>query len=202
MKLIILAHFALLAIVTSATAADYEVTIDGRMYLFSQGVKQDILLKDGKRISINIEGVKTRTFQEHGISFDYPSDMTISQESFYGITEINLESTDLTWLMIQLVPAGTTPAELQRDLLATFRKKYGNLGARFPAQPTAPCRRSIGGIERQGVTLSYALGAPAFKTEIYTFQKDGKTLATVFQYAEEEKEKATRRYDVVSKSFK
>ncbi|NCC60077.1 MAG: hypothetical protein EOM12_03875 [Verrucomicrobiae bacterium] len=202
MKLTILTLFALLAVVASASAADYNVTIDGRTYLFSQGVEQEIPLKDGKRVSINIEGVKTRTFQEHGISFDYPSDMKLGQESFYGIKQITLESTDSTLLMIQVFPEATTPAELQRDLLAGFREQFGNFGARFPAKPTAPCKRSISGVERQGIELSYALGDLAHKSEIYTFQKDGKTLAIVFQYAEEDKGKAIPQYDIVTKSFK
>ncbi len=71
MKLTILASLALLAVVASVSAADYEVNIDGRIYLFSQGVEQKILMKDGKRTSISIQGVKTRTFQERGISVSY-----------------------------------------------------------------------------------------------------------------------------------
>ncbi|MDP7396726.1 MAG: hypothetical protein QF541_07645 [Lentisphaeria bacterium] len=202
MKPTIFASLILLALVTSASAADYEVAIDGRKYLFSQGVEQEIILKDGKHISVSIEGVKTRTFQEHGISLTYPSDMKLGQESFYGIKQITLESTDSTLLMIQVFPAGVNPAGVQGDLLAGFREEFGNLGARFPAKSTAPCKRSTGGVERVGVELSWALGALAHKSEIYTMQKSGKTLAIVFQYAEEDKGKAMPRYAVITKSFK
>jgi len=48
------------------------------------------------------------------------------------------------------------------------------------------------------IELSYALGDLAYKIEIYTMQKSEKTLAIVFQYAEEDKGKATPRYDVVT----
>ena len=113
-----------------------------------------------------------------------------------------MESIDSTLLMIQVFPPGTKSAELQQGLLAGFREEFSNLGARFPAKPTAPCKRFIGGIERQGIELSYALGDLAHKSEIYAMQKDGKTLAMVFQNAETDKEKAASRYDVVTKSFK
>lgn len=202
MKLTTFTSLILLTLVPSASAADYEVIIDGRNYLFSQGVKQEIILKDGQRISVSVKGVETMEFQEHGVSFSYPSEMKLGQESFYGIKQITLESMDSTLLMIQVFPAETTPVELQRDLLAGFREEFANLGARFPAKSTAPCKRSIGGVERQGIELSYALGDLAHKSEIYTMQKNDKTLAIVFQYAEEDKGKATPRYDVVTESFK
>lgn len=196
------ALLTLLTLIASASAADYEVIIDGRTYLFSRGVKQEIILKDGQRISVSVKGVETKAFQEHGVSFSYPSEMKLGQESFYGIKQITLESTDSTLLMIQVFPAETTPAELQRDLLAGFREEFANLGARFPAKATFPCKRVIGGVERQGIELSFALGDLAHKSEIYTMQKNGKTLAMTFQYAEEDKAKAAQRYDVITKSFK
>ena len=202
MKRTIFASLILPVLGASASAADYEVIIDGRAYLFSKGEEQEIILKDGLRISVSIKGVKTREFQEHGISFSYPAEMRLGQESFYGIKQITLESIDSTLFMIQVFPPGTQSAELQQGLLAGFREEFANLGARFPAEPTAPCKRFIGGVEREGIELSYALGDLAHKSEIYTMQKEGKTLAMVFQYAETDKEKAASSYDVVTKSFK
>ena len=202
MKLKIFASLILTVLGASASAAGYEVTIDGRAYLFSKGVEQEVVLEDGQRISISIKGVKAREFHEHGLSFSYPAEMKLDQESYYGVKQVTLESIDSTLLMIQVFPAGITPAELQQDLLAGFREEFSNLGARFPAEPTAPCKRFIGGVEREGIELSYALGDLAHKSEIYTMQKEGKTLAMVFQYAETDKEKAASSYDVVTKSFK
>ena len=148
MKLKIFASLILTVLGASASAADYEVTIDGRAYLFSKGVEQEVVLEDGQRISISIKGVKAREFHEHGLSFSYPAEMKLDQESYYGVKQVTLESIDSTLLMIQVFPAGITPAELQQDLLAGFREEFSNLGARFPAEPTAPCKRFIGGVER------------------------------------------------------
>jgi len=187
---------------SSALAADYEVTIDGKTYLFTQGVEQRVVLNDGHRVAISVSPVKTKEFREHGLSFSYPSDMKIEQNSFYGIKQITIESTDSTLFMLQVFPAGTTPKELQRDLLTGFREEFGNLGARFPAKSTEPCKRMIGGIEHQGVRLLYALGDLAHESEIYTMQKNGKTVAVVFQYAVEDKGKALPRYKVITSTFK
>ena len=202
MKSIAYTATLLMVFAASAITADYEVTIDGQVYLFTEGEEQNLILKDGQHVSISVAGVKTRNFQEHGISFSYPSDMKLDQESFYGIKQITVESTDSTLLMVQIFPPGITPQEVQRDLLAGFREEFANIGARFPAKSTANCKRSIGGTERQGIQLSYSLGALAHETEIYAIEKDGKTIAIVFQYAIEDKEKATPRYEVVTSTFK
>ncbi|HDR67581.1 MAG TPA: hypothetical protein ENN61_00870 [Bacteroidaceae bacterium] len=170
--------------------------------MFAQGVEQEIILKNGHPVLVSVKGVKTREFHEHGISFSYPSEMKIGKESFYGIKQITLESTDSTLLMIQVFPVEIPSAELQRDLLVEFREAFANLGAKYSEKSTAPCKRSIGSVEYQGIELLSALGDLAYKIEIYTMQKSGKTLAFVFQYAEEDKEKATPRYEVVTKSFK
>lgn len=202
MKQTALATLILIFFASSVYGADYEVTIDGNSYMFTQGVTQDIILKGGKSVSISVSAVKTKVFQDYGISFNYPSDMTIGQDSFYGIKQITLQATDSTLVMLQIFPSEAAPREVQSDLLAGFREEYSNLGVRFPANSTSPCKRTIGGVEREGIQLSYALGALAHETEIYTMQKDGKTLAMVFQCAVEDKDKATPRYEVVTSTFK
>lgn len=201
MKQTALTILILIFFASSVYAADYEVTIDGNSYMFTQGVAQDIILKDGKSVSISVSAVKTKVFQDHGISFNYPSDMTVGQDSFYGIKQITLQATDSTLVMFQIFPSGATPKEVQSDLLAGFREEYSNLGVRFPANSTSACKRTIGGVEREGIQLSYALGALAHETEIYTMKKDGKILAIVFQCAVEDKDKATPRYEVVTSTF-
>lgn len=190
------------ALAASAFATDYEVTIDGKIYTFTQGVEQRIILHNGQRVSMSVSPVKTKEFREHGISFSYLSDMKIGQDSFYGIKQVTAETTDSTLFMLQIFPAGTTPTELRRDLLAGFRKEFGNMGARFPAKPTESCERIIGGVKYQGVKLLYALGGLAHESEIYTMDKNGKTLGIVFQYAAEDKQKAMPLFKVIATSLK
>jgi len=191
-----------MVVASTVLAADYEVTIDGKTYMFTQGVERNLILNDGHRVSISVSTVKTKEFRKYGLSFSYPSDMKIGEESFYGIKQITLKSTDSTLLMLQIFPAGTTPNKLRRDLLAGLREGFGNLGARFPAKSTESCKKSIGGVEREGIRLLYALGSIAHESEIYTMHKNGKTLAMVFQYAVEDKGKATPRYEVITSTFK
>jgi len=198
MRLSIFTPLIILTLIASIYAADYEVTIDGQTYLFSQGIKQKIILKDGKQISVSIKGVKTKKFQDYGISFNYPSEMILSKESFFGVNQITLESTDSTLLIIQMYPAGNTPAKVQDNLLTALRKEFASFGAKS----TTPCKRSLGGVMRQGVELSYTLGKVPHKNEIYTMQKNGKTIAFMFQYAEEDKEKASPRFKTITQSFK
>jgi len=197
-----MAAFILIFHITVVSADDYEVTIDGQIYMLTRGISQEIRLGDGRRIAVCVRDAATKSFQEQGISFVYPAEMKLSQDSIYGIKQIMLATTDSTLMMIQIFPSGTTPSGVQKDLLNGFRDEYSNLGARFPTKSSIPCVRKLNGIDTQGVELSFSLGPLAHKTEIYTMLKDGKVLALVFQYAEEDKEFAIPRFEIVSSSFK
>ena len=93
----------LLAVVTPA--ADYEVTVDGKKYLFTDDVAQKVVIKEGKPVSISVSAFKTKVFQEHGISFRYPSDMKLAQEPFPGFKQVTVESTDSLLFMLTIFPA-------------------------------------------------------------------------------------------------
>ena len=93
MKPVLLAAIILAVATPAVFASDYEVIVDGKAYLFSDGVEKQVAAKDGKYVSITVSAVKFKTFQEHGISFRYPNDMKLKQESFLGIKQVTLEST-------------------------------------------------------------------------------------------------------------
>ena len=183
-------------------AADYEITIDGKKYLFTDGVQQKVVTGDGSRVAISVSAVKTKVFQEHGVSFRYPSDMQLAQESFFGIKQVTLESTDSSLFILQILPAGTSAETTAQDLLSAFRDQFIVAGAKFPSNPTTSCKRSIGGVERAGVVLSYTLATLPHETEIYTLQQPTKTLAMIFQHAVEDKESVTPRFQAIASSFK
>jgi hypothetical protein len=192
----------LIILACSAFAADYEVTIDGTTFLFSEGVEQKVAAKNGQQVVVTVSAVMTKNFQEHGISFRYPSDMKISQESFNGIELITLEALDSSLFMMKILPSSTSTKQTEQDLVAEFREEFSNVGATFPANPTRNCQRSVGGKVRAGVMLSSAFGSLAHETEIYTMEHNGKTVALVFQHAVEDKEKAQLRFTIVTESFK
>lgn len=194
----------LLTFATSLTvfAADYELTVDGDIYMFTQGVKRNITLNDGRQISVSVAQVKTKEFREHGFSFKYPSELKLSQESFYGIKQVTVEAMDSSMLIMQIFPAGISPTEVQRDLLNSFREEFASIGARFPSNSTESCKRKIGGAEHQGVKLFFALGGIAHESEIYAMTRGNKTLAFYFQYAVEDKEQAFPRFETITSTFK
>ncbi len=201
MKAKLFAAFLIL-VVNTVFAADFEVIIDGKTHLFSEGIEQNVDTKSGQQVSITVATTKTKKFQEHGISFRYPSEMKLSQESFFGLKQITLEATDSSLFMVQIFPSSTSAKQVEQDLIAGFRKEFSSFGATFPANSTTKCPRFIGGQVRSGVKLSFSLGPLAHETEVYTMSQNGKTLALVFQHAIEDREQVQQRFAVIAESFK
>ena len=88
MKRIVMTAIFLILYALSAQAADYEVTIDGKTYLFTEGIEQQVAIKSGQRVAVTVSTLKVKEFREHGISFHYPSHAKISRENIYQIEAV------------------------------------------------------------------------------------------------------------------
>ena len=202
MKRSVITAIFLILFALSAPAADYEVTIDGKTYLFTEDIEQQVTIKNGHRVAVTVATLKVKEFREHGISFRYPSHAKLTRENIYGIQQITLETTDSPICLVQIYPESVTPTQLQQDLLSGFRQEFSNMGAKFPEEPTGRCQRNIGGKALTGVRLSYSLGSLPHETEIYTIEHDGKTVALIFQHALEDKTAADPLFSMIAESFK
>ena len=186
----------------TAPAADFEVTVDGKTYLFTEGIEQQIATKNDQRVAVTVSTLKVKEFREHGISFKYPGHAKITRENIYGIQQITLETTDSPLFLVQIYPGSVSPERAQKDLLAGFREEFSNLGAKIPAVPTHRRQRNVGGKVLTGVVLSYSLGSLPHETEIYTMQHDEGTVALVFQHALEDNRTAEPLFTMITESFK
>ena len=202
MKRSVITAIFLISFALSAPAADYEVTIDGKAYLFTEDIEQQVAIKNGQRVAVTVSILKVKEFREHGISFRYPSHAKITRENIYGIQQITLETTDSPIFLLQIYPGSVTPKQVQQDLLTGFREEFSNMGAKFPGDPSGPCQRNIGGKALTGVRLSYSLSSLPHETEIYTIKHDGKTIAMIFQHAHEDKTAADPLFSMIAESFK
>ena len=192
----------LIVFVLPVPAADYEVTVDGKTYLFTEDIEQQVAIKNGQRVAVTVSTLKVKEFREHGISFRYPSHAKLSRENIYGIQQITLETTDSPIFLLQIYPESVSPGQLQQDLLTGFRKEFSHMGAKFPRAPTGRCQRTMGGKALTGVKLSYSLGSLPHETEIYTIKHDGKTVALIFQHALEDKTAADPLFSMIAESFR
>ena len=202
MKKIAITAIFLIFFSPGALAADYEVTVDGKTYLFSEGIEQQIAVKNDQRVTISVSTLKIKEFGEHGISFKYPRHAKITRENIYGIQQITLETTDSPLFLVQIYPGSVSPEQVQQDLLAGFREEFSNLGAKFPEVQTHRRQRNVGGKVLTGVVLSYSLGSLPHETEIYTMRHDGRTVALIFQHALEDNRTAEPLFTMITESFK
>ena len=143
-----------------------------------------------------------KVFKKHGITFQYPDDMVFEQEAFHGINQISVEDSDSTLIVVQVYPAGPTTRLVRDELLAGFRGYFASLGATFPPKATETCNRSISGVDRKGIRLSFSLEGLAHETEIYTIRNGIRTIALVLQHAVEDSANAGPRLEVVASTLR
>lgn len=203
MRLFICCFVILISSFHIGFSADFKVTIDGRNYLFADGIQQEIILAEGKSVAVKVEGVEVKRFQKHGVSFDYPPEIQIEEESADGIQLIYLDWPDSEFAGVYIFPLQSDHTEFLKELADGTREEIKDGGGRsFSSEDDALCTRSFGGKDRMGIEHSYSLLGVKYKCEFYAFKKNEKTIAVMLQYAVEDKVNAMREFEIVSKSFK
>ena len=184
-----------------AAATDYEVTIDGKTHSFTDGVEQTIQTAGGEiRISVKIPRLKV--FAEEGFTFDYPGDMVLEAEDIEGIRQVTVTAADSSIIMVQRYPKKMNTGELQESLVNGFLAGYRDLGMVVPEKPAAECSRKIGANEVKGRRLSFEVGKVPHTTDVYVLTHGERTMAFVFQGANEDKANTEPRFKAVAESLR
>ena len=196
-------HFTLpLLCSVLVSAADYEVTIDGKTHAFTEGVAQTIPTAGGE-VQITVNTPRLKVCQEEGFTFDYPREMTLECEDLEGgIRQFTVSATDSTLIMVQRYPKKMNPAELEQSLATSLQEGYRQLGAVFPDKPSSACRRKIGANEVKGSRLSYELATLPHTTDLYVLTHGDRTVVFVLQCADEDAPAARPRFAVVAESLR
>lgn len=184
-------------------SSDFDVDIDGKRYLFTDGMQQQVPLKSGERISITVTAAKDKLFSDSGFSFRYPAEVKLSQESGFGARVIQLETTESAILMILVYPEkSTSPADAEKELIASLQQQYKSMGVNYSEKSLTSTQRKIGADLRNGQRLSFLIGGIPHETEFYSFTYSGKTFAWCFQVPTEDKLSSEPLFQKVSGSFK
>jgi hypothetical protein len=183
-------------------ANDYEVSVDGKIYMFSNGIEYKVPTKAGPSVVVGVSAAKHKLFKNNLFSFDYPTEMILEEQNFYGIKQITVSDSDASVFMAQIFPAATPIKRLESELINSIAQEFSNLGATFPRKKIVKAQRSIGGKVRSGSKLSYSLGSIKGESEIYTMTRNGRPITLLFQCAIEDKKKASPRFSTIANSFK
>jgi len=183
-------------------SSDFEVEIDGKRYLFTEGMQQHVPLRDGGRVPITISASKDKFFSQSGFSFRYPTEMKLSEESGFGARVIQLETPDSGLLMILVYPdKSNTPAEAKKELVDSLREQYKSMGVGYSEKSLGASQRRIGNENMIGHRLTFSIGGIPHEAEIYSFDNNGKTLVWCFQVATEDKDSVDPLFRKVAESF-
>ena len=184
-----------------AAAADYEVTIDGKTHAFTDGVEQTIRTAGGE-IRISVKVPRLKVCAEDGFTFDYPGDMVLEAEDIEGIRQVTVTAADSSIIMVQRYPQKMNDGELRESLVTGFLAGYRDLGMVIPEKPAAECSRKIGATEVKGRRLSFEVGKVPHTTDVYVFTHGERTMAFVFQGANEDKANTEPRFKAVAESLR
>ena len=92
--------------------------------------------------------------------------------------------------------------ELQESLVNGFLAGYRDLGMVVPEKPAAECSRKIGANEVKGRRLSFEVGKVPHTTDVYVLTHGERTMAFVFQGANEDKANTEPRFKAVAESLR
>jgi hypothetical protein len=113
-----------------------------------------------------------KTFTKEGLSFDYPSDWTVQDDSSGDAQQFSLSKANSDVQIRVFVHKGRIAAEKLPDAkkafidpyVASTQKQFVAMGAK-PEQ--APDTSEIGGVKADGVKISASLGGEAGAAKIY-----------------------------------
>lgn len=71
--------------------------------------------------------MKTETYNNHGIRFDYPSRWTVSEEAEGETLSVTVASDETCFWTIWLMPGGPEPEELIESAVRAFEEEYDDL---------------------------------------------------------------------------
>jgi len=143
-------------------------------------------------ISATLGEDETKTYSNHGITFNYPKswqEKTETKKSFTGITVKNPRGTQM---MIQLYQPKVPPKFLLSFMSKTLQKAFGD---KVLKDTIKPAKRKMMGEQRTGETFDINIADNInSRVELYTFTlpSKSKTMLVMFQHSTLEKVKAKR----------
>lgn len=168
------------ASVTVTTLGDlFWVRINGMKQLLPEGKTWEAALKDGGRVIVSVAPVKgdPKVFRGYGISFLYPSDVEITQESSPEVASVQFNHDGVTMILQILFAIAPTEENMnknKRELVNLLYQSLSEAGARFLKKKNG--RRSVGGVAIEGVVFSYLSGGFETLSEAYIVPHDGRIL--------------------------
>ncbi|MHB8876746.1 MAG: hypothetical protein ACYC8T_23880, partial [Myxococcaceae bacterium] len=154
----------------------------------------------GETIEVVVTRKKVLGYVKGGLSFQYPSEMRLSEETGDGVLTITLEGTESPLAIVQVYPRGVE-AKVVLDALADgVKEQFAGRGGQVKA--LAAPKRIIDGQERQGRAFQVVLAGEHHEAELFAWKEKGKTRGLMLQHMRDDAELAGKRFEVILSSLK
>lgn len=193
----------LLAMPGDAKAAgEYEVEIGGQTYIASDGQPFKVSISDGSQLDVVVRKREILTYNDHGLTFNYHSDMKVLVDKDVFSNMITVECEASPFIMVYIFPAVLNPRETIDSLTDDLRESFSRMNAKFFDKDGAgTITMNIGGKEYSGRTLNFLLGEETTMTNIFAWSKGMKTYGFVTQYMESDRELMEKYFPIILNSF-
>lgn len=196
---------AILAVLLSANllhANEYEVRLGDKTYSVKEGEKQTITTPKGEELVLQVRKKPTLNYTGKDLFFTYSSDMKFSEDKDPSGTFITVECADSTMFMAQIFPYKIEADAAVDMLVSNFKEEFKGVGAIIPEESVSKTTKTLAGAPRNGKKLTWHMANLKNETEVYAFEKDGITIACIFQVDEEDKTKAKKLFKIISDSIR
>jgi hypothetical protein len=183
-----------------ASAQEFTVEVEGKSYEASDGKPLTLTTARGEKLMLTVRKKSVLHFTNGGVTFDYPSAMTVSTESLDAAFSITLESAKSPLVIIQVYKVPTTADDVRDTLIKSLRAEFLSRKASVePGEKTIT--RPIHGVAREGRRLSFKLAGESQQADVYAFEVKKKVVALVLQHDLDDAELAKTYFPVVTNSL-
>jgi hypothetical protein len=153
-------------------AAEFDLVVDGKALAIAADQPFQIELAGGHRATATLRRRPRLTYADHGVRFQYPSDLKLSVEEHDELTTIELSGGNSFLVTLRIDKGSSSTPKTAIAIMANAMR-----GAFHTTESGTLIKRRLGSVEVEGLELRCSV----LEIEIQATQKDGAVVLMMFQ---------------------
>ncbi len=192
----------LLALPAAAEEAPaFVLEVGERVYEIRAEQPREIETPDGDTLTVTLQPNTPRTFEGHGLRFDYPRAMRVRTTEDEGVVTLTCESEQSPRAVIQVYTLDLQPDAVRKALFDGLKSQVEQRGGEALERSGESVTRMIAGADRPGNALAMELDERTLEAEVYAFQQGERVVALLLQYNADEAAMAERHFRTLCESL-
>jgi hypothetical protein len=159
----------------------YVLTIEDSNYVIGEDSELVIHAPQKNTIRIKIRKEEYNNYYDHGISFDYSSDMKVEEGNLNGITMIKLNGAESFFIMLQILPLTIQTDNFVNTVINGTLQKLQDAGNKFEKELDVTIESNNGNQNVPGKRVIFANKLIRIKQEDYMLKKNDSNIFILIQ---------------------